>query len=129
MSKRLTAKTLAEWRAQTLALQGSVCALCKEPMSERDKAVGDHCHASGQMRGVLHRSCNALLGNIENNAKRYGIRSVAQLGTMLRNTVAYIHLRRPDDTPLYPTHRTEDEKRLKRNAAARKARAAMKAQA
>lgn len=123
---RLTAKSLVTWRATTLEQQGSVCALCGKPMTTKDTAVGDHDHLTGQMRGVLHRSCNALLGNIENNRKRYGLSSITQLHAMLGAAVPYISKRRDEDTPLYPTHRTPDEKRDIKNAKARKARAAIK---
>lgn len=126
MPDRLTAKSLAVWRASTLVAQGGVCALCKMPMTDSDKAVGDHDHTTGQMRGVLHRSCNALLGNIENNRVRYGLRSDSQLSGMLKGVVPYLLLRRDDETPLYPTHRTPDEKRVARNTKARKARAAIR---
>lgn len=119
---RLTAKTLPQWRVAVLAAQGGVCALCGLPVRPGDPAVGDHDHATGQMRGVLHRSCNSLLGNIENNMKRYGM-GHTQLARMLPKVTPYILLRRPDETPLHPTYRTADEKRLKRNADARKARA------
>jgi len=95
-------------------------------MTAADVAVADHDHTTGQLRGVLHRSCNALLGNIENNRMRYGLRSDSQLNGMLRGVVPYLLLRRDDETPLYPTHRTPDEKRVKRNEKARKARAAIR---
>ena len=125
---RLTTASLQKWRVATLEAQGGKCALCGLPIATAaDPAVGDHNHDTGQMRGVLHRSCNSLLGNIENNRKRYGIRSDAQLSLMLRNVVQYTTLRRPDDTPLYPAYRTEDEKRELRNKRARVARAARKA--
>lgn len=123
---RLTAKTLKTWREARLDVTGGKCELCNLPVRTGDPAVGDHDHSTGQMRGVLHRSCNALLGNIENNYKRYGLTSMAQLTAMLKNVVPYILLRRPDDTPLYPTHRTADEKRELKNKRARVARAKKK---
>lgn len=127
MPDRLSAGKLVVWRNETLAAQGGTCALCNTPITAADPAVADHDHGTGQLRGVLHRSCNALLGNIENNRKRYGIKSWGQLAAMLKNVVTYILLRRPDDTPLYPTHRTAEEKKDKRNAKARAARQARKA--
>lgn len=123
---RLTAKTLKTWREARLDVTGGKCELCGLPVRPTDPAVGDHDHKTGQMRGVLHRSCNALLGNIENNKARYGLRDMTQLALMLRGVVPYIMLRRPDDTPLYPTHRTDEEKRVARNKKAAKARAAKK---
>lgn len=124
MPERLSAAKLKVWREATLAAQKNVCALCGMPMTSSDVAVADHDHTTGQLRGVLHRSCNALLGNIENNRVRYGLRSDSQLAGMLRNVVPYLLLRRDDETPLYPSHRTPEEKRVARNTKARKARAA-----
>jgi len=75
------------------------------------------------VRGVLCRGCNALLGKIENNAARNGLRG-ADLNTYLMNIPAYLAYGQQGGTGvLHPTHKTEDEKRLKRNADARKRRA------
>lgn len=125
---RLKTTEIKEWREATLAKQGGKCALCCLPVKPAE-AVADHCHTSGVMRAVLHRSCNALLGKIENNYARYGVKSPVQLAKMLSNTVSYLacyasHL--TADLPLHPTFRTDDEKRELRNKRARKARAAKK---
>lgn len=122
---RLTATTLPQWRFKTLQDQGGVCALCGESVSVGE-AVGDHDHKTGQMRGVLHRGCNAMLGHIENNRPRHKLTSIPRLAKFLANVITYLYAKRPDDTPLYPTHRTADEKRELRNKRARRARAAMK---
>jgi Recombination endonuclease VII len=47
--------------ARLLAGQGGVCAICQRPPSEARLCV-DHCHATGQIRGLLCRSCNGALG-------------------------------------------------------------------
>lgn len=122
---KLTARTLKTWRETTLAKQGNKCAICGLPLATAD-AVGDHDHDTGNMRGVVHRSCNALLGKVENNYKRYGVKS---LPAFLHGAVRYLDPGRPQHPEVYPTHKTEDEKRLARNAAARKRRAAAKEQA
>lgn len=126
MADRLTATTLPRWRAAKLAEQDGLCAVCSTPITDKDPAVADHDHTTGQMRGVLHRSCNSLAGVIENNRVRYGLRSPVQFYKFLTGLYAYLHVKRPDDTPFYPTHRTQDEKRLLRNTRARRARAAIK---
>lgn len=42
--------------------QGSACALCKKGVeAERDRHV-DHCHETGNIRGVLCFTCNKALG-------------------------------------------------------------------
>jgi len=73
---------------------------------------------------VLHRGCNALLGKVENNHKRYGVPSVAAFGAGLGR---YINTHLTNITGLlHPTFKTEEEKRLLRNTRARKSRAAKK---
>lgn len=123
---RLTRTELAAWRSTQLARQGYRCALCKLPLNESE-AVADHDHNTGHLRAVLHRGCNSMLGHIENNAKRYALRSVP---AFLNGAAAYLQAHvTPQHGLLYPTHRTDEEKRLARNAKARKARAAKKAKA
>lgn len=123
---RLTVTTLPRWRQQALAEQEGRCALCSLPITAKDPAVADHDHVTGQMRGVLHRSCNSLLGKLENNRVRYGLRDAVRFTKFLHGVVPYLARRRPDDTPLYPTFRDADEKRELRNLRARRARAALK---
>lgn len=120
MHSRLKQSEVAAWRNTTLQTQGGRCAVCKLPCSE-SQAVADHDHATGAMRSVLHRGCNALLGKIENNHKRYGVPSVHAFSNgvaayMTRHSINVTGL-------LHPTHKSPDEKRLARNAKARKTRA------
>lgn len=121
--RRLKASELAAWRAKQLELQSGLCALCGEKPTVKFPAVADHDHTTGQLRGVLCRGCNSALGVIENFRARYGLTKVAGFARFLARIVAYIHKDHGDE--LYPTHRTDDEKRLLRNkraTAARKAR-------
>lgn len=117
--ERLKASQVAAVRARILAAQQGKCALCGTACAP-EKAVLDHCHSSGVIRGVLHRGCNSLLGKIENNHRRYG---VANLAAFLSGVVPYLHSSHLKYNLLHPTYKTEDEKRLARNAAARKRRA------
>lgn len=48
-----------------LCEQQHSCAICDRQV----KLVVDHCHETGQVRGLLCYSCNTLLGSIENNNK------------------------------------------------------------
>lgn len=97
--------------------------MCKLPGVSNDPVL-DHCHTTGAVRGTLHRSCNALLGKVENNAARFGVRS---LSAFLHGAASYLQLHTTNITGLtHPTHKTEDEKRLARNLKAVKKRAATK---
>lgn len=103
--------------------QGETCALCKLPLPAA-KAVLDHDHSTGAVRAALHNGCNALLGKLENNHKRYGVTNLAAfsngvasyLGRHAVNITGYLH----------PTHKSEEEKRVARNTKARKKRASSK---
>lgn len=122
--RKLKASEIAATREQMLLNQGGKCALCKLPLP-LNQAVLDHDHGTGIVRGVLHRGCNSLLGKVENNYRRYGVRS---LDAFLAGTANYLGLHITDRTGLiHPTHKTEEEKRVARNAKARKTRAAKKA--
>ena len=74
--------------------------------------------------GHRHGGCNALLGKLENNYKRYGVINVA---AFLAGTAAYLQKHQTNRTGyLHPTFKTEDQKRERRNTKARAARAARK---
>lgn len=115
--ERLKAAGIAAYRELELASQGGLCALCSEPV-EPGKAVLDHDHKSGHIRGVLHRGCNALEGNITNALPRNLI-TPERLRAIFQNWARY-HQEQKD--LLHPTHRTQEERkaRAKKRARARK---------
>lgn len=39
--------------------QGGLCAICKAEMT---KPFVDHCHTTGNIRGILCSACNSILG-------------------------------------------------------------------
>ena len=118
---RLKTTEVSVVRERLALLQHGRCALCQLPLT---KPVLDHDHATGAIRGVLHNGCNALLGKVENNYKRYG---VVNLSAFLQGTSAYLQRHTTNVTGhTHPTFRTDDEKRIKRNTKARAARAANK---
>lgn len=45
-----------------LVEQNNCCDVCGLEFSNEDKPAVDHCHASGKVRGLLHTSCNAMIG-------------------------------------------------------------------
>ena len=57
-----------------LQKQKGVCALCNLPFSgtkgqSPNSPVVDHDHVTGQIRGIIHHSCNHMLGHAYDNPK------------------------------------------------------------
>lgn len=119
--RRLTKIELGGYRKRWQRLN-PVCPLCKRTMGE--DVVVDHNHKTGECRAVICRWCNVILGKLENWAGRRG-EGIEPLA-FLQASAAYLS----DDGPrlgvVYPTHKTEDEKRLARNKKARLTRAKAK---
>lgn len=121
---------MRSWVARHLnTVQGGTCPLCKMPidLTKKGEGVIDHDHDTGEIRGVLHRSCNSAEGKISNAAARWGAKSsaYADIITYLQSVVAY--LQQPGAGIIYPMHKTADEKKDARNAKAREQRAAARA--
>lgn len=53
--------------AQLYEFQGGKCALCRRATGASRKLSVDHCHASGDVRGLLCRPCNTMLGHARDN--------------------------------------------------------------
>lgn len=124
--QKLTYSQVAPVRANLLQVQKGRCALC----GDIPKAPClDHCHVNGWIRGVLCSGCNAMLGKLENNRARYGLGNDVKFASFLSSVAMYLNYHKygPTNT-LHPTHKTADEKRLARNAKARKARASKETQ-
>lgn len=129
--RKLTRSQVRPFAMRLLQQQGGVCALCGLPIDLKEKGalVLDHDHGTGQIRGALHRSCNAAEGKVANAAGRWGAKSMdyGNILPWLENLVAY--LKQPAQEMLYPTHKTADELRIQRNAKERVRRAERKARA
>lgn len=116
--QRLKASEVASIRERLIVQQGGRCAICSLPIT---KPVLDHDHATGAVRGALHNGCNALLGKLENNYRRYG---VVNLAAFTNGVIAYLQRHQTNQTGwLHPTYRTEEEKRERKNKQARERRA------
>src|SRR5690625_1037246 len=117
---QLRAFTQGLWKKQ-----GGVCPVCTEPIDIKVKgeAVADHNHETGEIRGILHRSCNAALGKVDNAAGRWGAKSMEYKNIIpfLENMIEYY--KSPGAGVIYPFHKTEEEKRALRNKRQREARA------
>jgi len=118
------------WVARHLQnVQGGRCPLCGEHIDLRIKGEGiiDHDHDTGEIRGVLHRSCNAAEGKISNAAARWGCKSgrYEDIVAYLRSLVAY--LEGTGTGLMYFAHKTPDEKKDAAAAKRKAARALIKA--
>lgn len=110
-------------------VQDGKCPLCGKviDITIKGEGVTDHDHETGQIRGILHRSCNAAEGKISNAAARWGCKTSAysEIIPYLESVVAY--LKQEPTQFIYPMHKTAEEKKDDRNRKVREARAAAKA--
>ncbi len=122
--RRLKTTQVKAVRNKLLANQGARCALCQIEISE-DQAVLDHNHTTGFLREVLCRNCNGIEGKISNLANRAKRKHTREW--FLQRLIQYWDKHSVAQTDLvYPTHKTDDEKRLRANKKARERRAAAK---
>jgi hypothetical protein len=105
---KLKASEIAAYREQLLQQPQGVCGLCGEVI-EPGKAVLDHDHKSGHIRGVLHRGCNAMEGVIVNNMAR-NLMSWQRMQQLFERIGAYQQQLQPE---LHPTHRTPEERKVR----------------
>lgn len=128
-TRKLARSQLRPVSLRLLAEQGGLCPLCGLPINTAIKGemVADHDHETGLIRGALHRSCNSSEGKVANAAGRWGAKSMAYSDIIpwLERLVVYL---KKEPTPyIYPTHQTEEEKRVAKNAKERRARATRQA--
>jgi hypothetical protein len=136
--RKLKRSEIAQAREILVKQQGFKCALCgvdfREQTVKNRKRVSkytpvlDHCHNHGHVRAVLCKNCNGKEGEIFNRAT-----SCKRDGTALdwlRKLVEYwAKHETPQTVYIHPEHKSEDDKRLERNAKERRRRAAAKAKA
>jgi len=122
MDSRLRNKDIPVIRERLSLEQGRRCKVCDVALGGDIRACLDHDHRTGVVRDVLCQNCNGIEGKIFNLGRRGG-RGMTPMN-FVKIIVAYWE--RHALTPrkeIHPKHRTPDEKRLKRNAKARKRRA------
>ena len=132
--RKIPANQLRTWAiAHVKSKQGGLCPLCKQPIdfttrgNKQNYAV-DHNHDTGEIRGVLHSSCNAAEGKAANAIGRWGSKDTSY-PAIIEFTQRLLEYWQTAGTGLmYPRHLTPEEKaekaRLQRNktVAARRAR-------
>ena len=127
--RKLTRTMLRSITLKILKEQDYICPVCKLKIDPtvKGEAVCDHDHSTGQVRGVLHRSCNSALGKMDNAVGRWGAKSMEYTALIAWFTNALAYYNMPGHPYIYPTFQTEDEKRIARNAKERRQRAERKA--
>lgn len=133
---KISRSALRSWTIRQLkTTQGGLCLVCKKPISlqvmgNKSDYVVDHCHETGIIRGVLHRSCNASLGKIDNAVGRWGAKSMKyeDIIPYLRNVLEYYDNCQANPMKvIYPDHKTPEQKAAADKLKRRKAYAAKKA--
>lgn len=106
--RQLKSNEVKSLRKYLLKKQKGKCLICKK---KTDDAVLDHHHkkrikGTGQIRGVLCRTCNVLLAKSENNCVRYGVSHeelpeilISMSAYLKRKQLPYIH---PSEAPKKP---------------------------
>ena len=84
-------KDIKPLRDVLIEYQNNICPICSNTI---ERPCLDHEHkkglgGSGLIRGALCSNCNAYLGKVENNTKRYGI-SIKDLPKILTNISKYL---------------------------------------
>jgi hypothetical protein len=111
-------------RDKLAAKQGYVCPLCLGSLKQKDPVL-DHCHTTGSVRATLCRNCNGMEGKVKTAATRAATGAGAV--EWLENLAAYWRYYKDHPRPfLYPSHKSDDEKRIARNTKARTSRAKAK---
>ncbi len=118
---RLKVKDIQKVRDEILMKQEGKCAICSIQLGGEQKACLDHNHQTGAIRSVLCQNCNGIEGKIYNLCRR-GKRERTPFD-YLNTILGYwtIHNSEPNKL-IHPKHKTTNEKRLARNAKARKKR-------
>lgn len=136
MLKPLKRIKRAEVKAVTMALlvtQNWKCVLCGKAIDpnivgNRSDYVLDHNHETGEIRGVLHRSCNSAEGKALQAIGSWGSKSKKYKDVIPFVEALLAYWKSSNGTGLmYPDHKTPTEQKAAQLLKARKAYAAKKA--
>lgn len=112
MLRKLARSQMTAWKQRHVQLvQGGVCPLSLRRFDRKDSAdwVIDHDHTTGEIRGVLYRSANAVEGKVKNAVARWGGtgEDYSLVIPYLERLIAY--LKSPGTGLMYPMHKTPEE--------------------
>jgi len=103
---------MAAWKQRQIMVQGGVCPVSGVAFDRKNMtdAVIDHDHNTGEIRGVLTRSANAVEGKVKSAVARWGGcgEDYAKIIPYLRRLIAY--LESPGTGLIYPMHKTPEER-------------------
>lgn len=120
--QKLARTSMPSWRVRQLKAQGGVCPLCGDPidLSIKGEGVVDHNHDTGEIRGVLHRSCNAAEGKVANAIGRWGAKNTSYAAIIAFAVRLVKYWNSPGVGLIYHGHKTAAEKLLADKLKARK---------
>ncbi len=117
---RVSHRHVREFKVYWLS-QMWTCGICLQPFTKKDGPVVDHSHYDGQIRGVLHRSCNGVEGMLESMRhvgydKRVRIANRCHTGVSgadyLQGLARYFkYYSVPRTFMIHPTHRFKNERK------------------
>ena len=117
---KLKVKDIPALRDKIAVSQNGNCWLCKIDL-RCVTACLDHDHETGLIRGVLCQNCNGIEGKISNLARR--AKRQRTKAEFVASVLAYWDcFAEAPRVEIHPTHKTADEKRLRRNKKAKERR-------
>lgn len=103
-----------------LKKQGGLCAVCNKSIDVKTRGRSsdyalDHCHSTGEVRGVLHRSCNSAEGKVRHAVSRWGSKGNDEEAILsyLEGLTKYLRAQLAGEVStglMYPDHRTPEQK-------------------
>lgn len=141
--QKLTASSNPSVRVMLWHRQKGLCPLCGKRIDLSVVGKGsdyamDHCHETGEVRALLHRSCNSMEGKVKEAIGSWGSKShkYEDVRRVARNLVQYwdeCESGKRSTGMMYYLHKTPEQKkesdRIKRNKAAAVRRAKIKVKA
>lgn len=114
---RIKPNDIPALRDKIASEQGNQCWLCEISL---DSVVAclDHDHQTGLIRGVLCNNCNGIEGKIFNLARR-AKRDKTPTDVLIAILTYWDSFAKENKGLIHPSHRTPEEKRVKRNRQAR----------
>ena len=114
---RIKNSDIPAMREKIIAEQAGKCWLCDIDLKTVVPCL-DHNHQTGHIRGVLCGNCNGIEGKISNLANR-AKRDKTRYDFVNKVLSYWNHFSACQRKEIHPSHKTTDEKRLRRNKKAR----------